>query len=318
MMWRRRTALAAAWCIPAALSALAALILILHPPGRPRVVCPSTIPPAPYVGVAPGAPWDASLDRFRRDVYPDPGIAADYIRFGDPFPAARVCSLASDGTMLLIQLLPRGIAVKDIAAGRYDGYLTSWADAAKKTRAPVVISFGHEMNSPQFPWGFTHVSPAVFVAAWRHIHNVFTKAKAHNVIWCWNPNRPAGPSAPGPPSDPAHYWWPGNAYVNWVGIDAYYRTPTSTFASVFDAPVAEIRAFTTKPVLIAETGAAPGPREAAQIFSLFDGVQDNHLLGVVWFDISRDQHWQLEGNVAAISAFLAGANGLTGPTPSPP
>ena len=60
-----------------------------------------------------------------------------------------------------------------IAAGKYDGYLSSYAEAVKAYRHPVILSFGHEMNGSWYPWGYQGTSPPTFVAAWRHIVKLF-------------------------------------------------------------------------------------------------------------------------------------------------
>ena len=37
-------------------------------------------------------------------------------------------------------------------------------------------------------WGYRHTSPAAFVAAWRHVVNVFRAQGAYNVTWLWTIN----------------------------------------------------------------------------------------------------------------------------------
>ncbi len=55
-------------------------------------------------------------------------------------------------------------------------------------RHPVILSFGHEMNGYWYSWGYRHTSPAMFVAAWRHIVTLFRAAGARNVTWLWTVN----------------------------------------------------------------------------------------------------------------------------------
>ena len=43
---------------------------------------------------------------------------------------------------------------------------------------PVALSFGHEMNGDWYPWGTKQTTAASFVAAWRHIYDLFAKAGA--------------------------------------------------------------------------------------------------------------------------------------------
>jgi mannan endo-1,4-beta-mannosidase len=96
--------------------------------------------------------------------------------------------------------------------------------------------------------------------------------------------------------------------VNWVGIDGYYYWASDTYMSVFGATVAQIRAFTSAPVLIAETAVGTTGDRVAQIQGLFAGMQADDLLGEVWFDEAQDtppyhQDWRLEDDPAALAVY---------------
>jgi hypothetical protein len=170
---------------------------------------------------------------------------------------------------------------------------------------PVILSFGHEMNGYWYYWGHRHTSPAVFVAAWRHIVTVFRQHGARNVTWMWTvnviePHR--GIPSPAP-------WWPGRAYVNWVGIDGYFLRSSWTFAPLFGPTINAVRALSRVPVpiLISETAAAPAAGQPAKIADLFAGIRDYGLLGFVWFDADRDRDWRLR-SPAALGAYHRGAS----------
>jgi len=62
-----------------------------------------------------------------------------------------------------------------------DGYLRSYARHVRAFRYPVIIGFGHEMNGFWYPWGFGHVRPRTWIAAWRHVVTVFRRQGADNV-----------------------------------------------------------------------------------------------------------------------------------------
>jgi beta-mannanase len=160
------------------------------------------------------------------------------------------------------------------------------------------------MNARWFPWGYKHVRPRVFIAAWRHIHDVM--GTAHNVTWVWNPNR-ANKRVPWAISPPRR-WWPGRAYVDWIGIDAYFNSPADTFGSVFGATLANVSGLGA-PVLVTETAVAASPQQSRQIQSLVTGVRRHSLLGFVWFDITEREHWYLEDRPAAIAAFRKASGG---------
>ena len=105
------------------------------------------------------------------------------------------------------------------------------------------------MNGNWYSWGYRHTSPAVFVAAWRHIVTLFRDLGARNVTWLWTVNimHTGGSIASPVPGGPA------TKYVTWVGLDGYYYKPSWKFAPLFGPTIAAIREFTHAPMLIAET-----------------------------------------------------------------
>ena len=88
---------------------------------------------------------------------------------------------------------------------------------------------------------------------------------------------------------PIQNWWPGAAYVSWIGIDGFYSKPSDTFASVFGKTISQARALTTKPkpVLLAETAVGPQANQFANIINLFVGARRANVLGLVWYDIAQ-------------------------------
>lgn len=268
--------------------------------------CRARIPKPPLIGVAPGGRWEKGLRKFEKTTQTHPSLVSKYVPFGSPFDTKLACKIARQGGLLLIQMNPRHAKLARIAAGGYDTYLTKYAHAIRDSGLHVVFSFAHEMNGHWYPWGYKHTPPSVYVAAWRHMHDVFQRAGATRVIWCWNPNgiilsKTAEAPSPRP-------WWPGSAYVNWVGIDAYFNRSTETFGTAIQPSISLIRTFTSEPVLIAETAVAPGAQQTKQINSLFKGVQSSHdVVGFVWFDHNRRKRWHIEGRPAAVAAFRRGA-----------
>jgi glycosyl hydrolase family 26 len=270
--------------------------------------------PASWLGIyASGAPGSYSgLESFAAATQHQPDIAPYYSGWYQPFNTAFADEAAAHGAVPVIQIDPRGVSVASITAGRYDSYLVSYADAVNeyghRTGKGVVIGFGHEMNGSWYWWGWKHTRPAVFVAAWRHIVNVFRAQGADNVTWLWTVNIIR---AHGGILDPAP-WWPGSAYVTWVGIDGYFLKSSWTFAPLFGPTIKAVRALTLDPILIAETGAAPPAGQPAKIADLFAGVNAYGLLGFIWFDANGLQDFGLN-TPAAIAAFARGAKAYKRP-----
>jgi mannan endo-1,4-beta-mannosidase len=258
-----------------------------------------------YIGVyESGAPSSyAGVTRFTAKTGIKPRLVVYYSGWFEPFKAAFATTVAEHGAVPLIQINPTDINMASIASGKYDGYLSSYAEAVRSYRLPVILSFGHEMNGSWYSWGYRHTSPKTFVAAWRHIVTLFRGLQVRNVTWLWTPNvvHPGGSiSRPAP-------WWPGNKYVTWVGLDGYYYKPSWTFAPLFGPTITAIRELTRDPILIAETSVSPGTNQPAKMANLFAGVRLYGLLGFVWFNSVHVKDWRLT-NPAAIAAFHQGAS----------
>jgi hypothetical protein len=158
------------------------------------------------------------------------------------------------------------------------------------------------MNGSFNTWGYRHVPPATFIKAWRHVWTVFRTAGATNVTWLWTVNYQSAGEGPVAP------WWPGAAYVNWVGIDGYFYGKTYTFGNLFIPTLGAIRKFTHDPFLIAETAAGQIAGQPAKISSLFAGASRIGALGAIWFDENQKgsfwkQQWRIEGHPAAVGSF---------------
>jgi mannan endo-1,4-beta-mannosidase len=255
-----------------------------------------------YAGVVLYRPQQISLPSFVDATHVRPSIIEYYVTFWQSLDLSRARSIYQNSAFPIVQVDPTGISLASIAQGRYDTYLRGEARAAARFHCPIALSFGHEMNGKWYHWGYHHTRPAVFIAAWQHIHNLFVSAGARNVIWLWTVNRVA------PGESPIRSWWPGAQFVDWVGIDAYYRKTTSRFMSVFGKTLSDLHMFARKPALVTETGVPSRPGQARQIAGLFAGARRHHLLGVVWFDINAKQQWRLEGRPVAVKAFRAAAS----------
>jgi hypothetical protein len=261
-----------------------------------------------YEPYAPGSYWQ--IPKFAEDTGYWPQIVSYYSAWQSPFAASFAAKAWANRARTLVQITPRNVSLADIAAGRWDSYLKSYAASVRAFGHPVIISFGQEMNGSWYPWGWRKTPPATFVRAWRHIWRLFRRDGVRNVIWLWDVNHiyPRGMA-------PLAADWPGSRYVDWVGLDSYLYYPGATYADHIAPDVRQIRALTRKPLLLAETAAGPRTGNVpAGIASIFAGVRRDHLLGLVWFDQAQHggvvrQDWRLEHNRAALSAFRQGEDG---------
>jgi mannan endo-1,4-beta-mannosidase len=282
------------------------------PTGPLPVHLPTT--PESYLGVyTNGTPTSyGGVTAFTSATGARPDVVMYYSGWFVPFPTAFATTVASNGAVPLVQMNPDRISVAGIAAGRYDAYLSSYAETVRAYRHPVIVSFGHEMNGNWYSWGYRHTSPATFVAAWRHIVTLFRALGARNVTWLWTVNI-INNTQNGTIPPPAR-WWPGSSYVTWVGIDGYYLKPDWQFAPLFGPTIAKVHALTRDPILIAETGATPAADQPAKIADVFAGIHAYGLLGFVWFDSTNSINQDFSINSpAAVAAFRKGASTFTRP-----
>jgi mannan endo-1,4-beta-mannosidase len=266
---------------------------------------------AGYLGVyEPGVPPNfGPIANFARTIRKQPNLVGYYSGWAEPFASSFAEKLRRHHMIPYVQIDPTYASVSGIAAGTYDEYLRTYADSVRDFGHAVVIGFGHEMNAPWYSWGYNRVPATTFIAAWRHIVELFNDEGADNVTWLWTINRDTSGTGP------IAAWWPGKAYVTWIGIDGYYLRPRDTFTSVFGPTIRQVRKFTDKPVLLSETAVGPSADPLGNISNLFSGLAQYKTLGLVWFDFQKDhgvdqQDWRIEGNATAESSFSLGAAGL--------
>jgi len=214
-------------------------------------------------------------------------------------------------------------ALRKIINGRYDAYITSWAQAAKAWGHPFFLRFDDEMNGWWYPWSEQANGNAAgeFVTMWRHVHDIFTTVGATNVTWVWSPN--VGEDGLTPLSDV----YPGDNYVDWVAMDgynfaAYHQDPWKSFTEVFKPTYDALQALApSKPVMIAEVASseAGGPlgapaSKAAWISEGLGEALAREMPGVkavVWFNWDANNPGMaapVESSAASVAAF-AGAIG---------
>jgi hypothetical protein len=226
-----------------------------------------------YIGVRDdfeGKYWgqeNANAEDFARRIDHPVAVALDYDEYGRPFPFNWAVREADRGRAVQIAWEPDHIAdVKD------DEYLNTYAEDAGRSQAPVFLRFGGEMNGDWTPWG---KDPGAFVRAFRIVHDVMAR-HAPNVVMVWAPNAI--------PTDNLDEYYPGDAYVDWVGISLYmvrYYDDNLKHPAWQDNPAGYIEPFykkyaNRKPLCIVESGISRRSHAENRDADLFaaDRVQD--------------------------------------------
>ncbi len=188
--------------------------------------------------------------------------------------------------------------------GRWDTQYRQIAQTIVEYHNIVLVRFAHEMNGNWYPWGMTNGNTSAdFVAAWKHVVDLFRQAGATNVLWVWSPNILRGAA-----STQINQFWPGPDYVDIVGLTGYgvrETNPDQTYGPTLKL----VQQLTDKPVLLAEIGAQADSAKH-QWISAFGSWLRNHsnILGFVWFETDQGDDWRYDDTSANLTSFKASIN----------
>lgn len=223
--------------------------------------------------------------------------------------------------------------------GAFDDYLHRYARDIAALGLPLGIRLDQEMNASWYPWGerttkgtsLNGNGPGDFVAMWKHVHDIFEAEGANAyVMWIWAPNIVNNlPDYASADSSYLASLYPGDEYVDWVGLSGYYRPPyktgqTATFAYTFDRSLDQLREVAPgKPILLAEVGASEignnKPAWVTDFFSALTQPQYADVIGFAWFHYSVTtivsgervtNDWRVTSRDDSLQAFVTG---LTNP-----
>jgi hypothetical protein len=207
--------------------------------------------------------------------------------------------------------------LSDVIAGTHDDYIRRFATTARNWGHPFFLRFNWEMNGDWFSWseGVNGNQSGQYVAAWRHVHDIFTSVGATNATWVWCPHVDYNNTMQSMSS-----LYPGDGYVDWTCLDGYSwgSNPNAqfkgykTFDEIFKSSYRRIakRIAPGKPMIIGETAASEyGGSKAAWIKGMLSKLPTDYpkIRGLLWFeknDSSMD--WPLTTSSAATSAFAEG------------
>ena len=205
----------------------------------------------------------------------------------------------------------------ELANGVHDTWLRQQADRFAAFGSPIFLRYYHEMDDSGR--NATVHSASAFIAAWRHVHDIFLQEGATNVAWIWCPT--SWSYVTGSPWPPNYY--PGDAYVDWIASDGYNWFPKPgtkwrSWAQIFQ-PFYDWAATMTKPIMIAENGAMEDPavagRKAAWIADSQQRMKAQYPLiqAVLYFDTQVTKSgftftWPVDTTQSSYTAYKAMSN----------
>jgi len=278
-------------------------------------------------------PWDMSAVSTFEGMA---GKSLSLIQFGSPFancaatcysyafPAGPMQNIRNHGSIPFLSWASQSIPstkeepdyqLSDVIAGTYDSYIREFAAAARSWGHPFFLRFNWEMNGRWFPWseGVNGNRPGEYVAAWRHVHDIFAAVGASNATWVWCPNI----DPDGIFGDLASQY-PGDAYVDWTCLDGYnwgtnpakpdrWRSFDQLYGSTYRKIVDTIAP--SKPMLVGEVSSTEyGGSKAAWISDALATLPANYpkIRGLLWFEkYDSNMDWPIESSASATGAFAS-------------
>lgn len=273
-----------------------------------------------YIGIfREGAPANMNyIKKYVEEVGKKPACIMWYEDWEQNFPRDDVNSVVAYGAVPQIVWEPwywsdhSKVTLKDIVDGKWDTYIDTWAKEAKACGQVILVRVGHEFNIDGYPWGVinNNKDSQLYVKAFRHIVDIFKKDGATNVkfVWCFMNY-----------SFPDEDWndwaaaYPGNNYVDWIGIDGYNWGTTQSwsqwqaFKYLFRDQVRRAKGlWPSKPIMVAEFASADkGGDKAVWIRELpgylKSSMQDIDM--ILWFDLKKEADWRIKSSPATLKAY---------------
>ena len=155
-----------------------------------------------------------------------------------------------DTIVLQLVLWVDNSQLSGIGEGKFDDQIKKLAGYIKSYNRPVYLSIGSEVNNP-----FYTINPEYYPSAYRHIVDIFEGENVENVSYVWH----VIGMKPGYLNRDPMDWYPGDTYVNWIGISIFKLTeehyPDEDYFSGHTRDrILEIAREKDLPIMICESG----------------------------------------------------------------
>ena len=192
-----------------------------------------------------------------------------------------------------------------VLSGKLDGYFKHFAAGAKLYQGPVIIALYSEFNGNWFPWGGVvgTNTPQKYIDSYRYVRNFFTDVP--NVKFAWVPN---SDSVPNTAANQPELFYPGDAYVDYVGVDGFDfgGADEMSFDKIFSTTLGKLQKY-NKPVYIFSMGVADSATKADWINNAFTVELYKHpeVKGWLWFNENKEKDWRVNSTQDSLTAFKA-------------
>ncbi len=249
-----------------------------------------------YYGAGTIAQTTAKLGR-------TPPVHLTYYAWNADWTGAVTKADLAAGRIPLVNWEPHNIDFNKIVDGSLDATIKARARGSKALGKKFFLDFSAEMNGDE-AWDGNNAP--LYVAAYRHIHDIFVAEGATNVVWAWCPNVT---DIHGGNKNTMDYY-PGDAYVDWTGVDGYNWGTNNggwqSFQQVFEK-IYPLLAARKKPIMIGEMSSAQvGGDKAKWIDAIVPTLRTNFPLVkcLIWFDINKERDWRISSSPESEAAFI--------------
>ena len=274
-------------------------------------------------GLYLGQNLDSSVLKSSAEKYGvNPCVILTFIGWGDrPFAdnLKDIQTIKDSGAIPMITLEPwfnpsqEAVSLQDIASGKEDVVIEELAAMLKQVGIPVFLRFAHEMNGDWYPWSGAKNAEngGDYINAYRRVHDIITSsATGTSISWVWGINAEDRPKKDW--NDPMSYY-PGNDYVDAIGIDGYNPDKIS-FNKIFKDQINHIKdCLPDKPIYITEVASAGIDTDKSGWIKSFFGKfsrKYNFVPVFIWFDVDKEKNWSIKNDPLSAEAFKSGLQKL--------
>ncbi|OGZ78333.1 MAG: hypothetical protein A2358_03350 [Candidatus Staskawiczbacteria bacterium RIFOXYB1_FULL_37_44] len=245
-----------------------------------------------------------SFADFQKIVGKKANMNAVFVGWNDFFPFDLGNPLKANGQTLVVFWEQNNVALDNIIAGNSDEYIKQFALDAKQYGGQVILIPLHEMNGNWNPWNGTaeNNTPEKVIGTFRHIHNLFFDNG--NVKFAFVVNNE---SAPNTPDNAISKYYPGDNYVDYVGVDGFnFGDPWQSYSEIFLTALEQLKKY-KKPIYIFSMATTEGPKKSGWIKDALLKMQtDKSIAGFIWFNENKEKNWPLNSDPESLQAFKAG------------
>ncbi|MDR1884963.1 MAG: beta-mannanase [Synergistaceae bacterium] len=303
----------------------------------------------PYFG-----PYDDAVDADEIDSFvalSGKKIVWSYVSFnwfgGVNFPAEACRILHGKGIVPLVGIMPwsapeqgraeRVYTLERILRGDFDADLRRSAKEAASLGFPIMMEFGPEANGSWFPWSGAWNGrsedrygergkpdgPERFRDAYRRVADIFRAGGAIDVTWVFHI------SSNGSPKEAWNYasnYYPGDDWVDWIGVSVYGRLRGDEPAEPFDRIMKRVypglcALSPTRPIALLELGVSDSPKAGdkaawiAEALGSVTGARYPRIRAVSWWNKKlrpdgSPSTLEIDSSAEALAAYRDGARSL--------